>query len=208
VKQGRGIIDLPARTDHRQDGHRVDPMGDPHIGGMKRRRSSDRPSVERRSGNASCFRHLGGGNRSSRRSQATPHLAGASGMIDGIQPHARCSLRGQERPLGTREETMCQVGLRHAVAGAGLAAVLAIAAAWLLPAAAQEASQVRVRGTIESVDGAVYTVKARDGAELKITTAEKANIAGLVKASLSDIKQNSFIGTTAMPQADGSLRAL
>src|SRR5262249_54404288 len=117
-------------------------------------------------------------------------------------------LSGAEVTRQTREEGMRQVGLRQLAARGGLAAVLAMPAAWVVPAAAQEASQVRVRGTIESVDGAVYTIKTRDGAELKITTAENANIAGLVKASLSDIKQNSFIGTTSMPQADGSLRAL
>jgi hypothetical protein len=32
--------------------------------------------------------------------------------------------------------------------------------------------------------------------------------AGVVKASLSDIKQGSFVGVTAMPQADGNQRAL
>src|SRR5215472_14693267 len=70
------------------------------------------------------------------------------------------------------------------------------------------AAPVRVRGTIERVDGAIYVVKARDGAELKLTLAEKPQIAGIVKASMSDIKQNSFVGITAMPQADGSLSAV
>jgi hypothetical protein len=54
----------------------------------------------------------------------------------------------------------------------------------------------------------VYVVKARDGTELKITAAEKPQIAGIVKASLSDIKKGSFVGVTAMPQADGSLTAV
>jgi hypothetical protein len=67
---------------------------------------------------------------------------------------------------------------------------------------------VRVRGTIERLDGAVYVVKARDGTELKIAAGEKPQIAGIVKASLSDIKKGSFVGVTAMPQADGSLSAL
>jgi hypothetical protein len=64
------------------------------------------------------------------------------------------------------------------------------------------------RGTIERVDGATYVVKARDGAELKLTLAANAQIAGIIKASLSDIKQNSFVGITAMPQPDGSLNAV
>jgi hypothetical protein len=51
-------------------------------------------------------------------------------------------------------------------------------------------------------------VKARDGAELKVALADNPQIAGVVKASLSDIKQGSFVGVTAMPQADGSQSAL
>jgi hypothetical protein len=54
----------------------------------------------------------------------------------------------------------------------------------------------------------VYVVKARDGAELKVTLADKPQIAAIVKASLSDIKQGSFVGVTAMPKADGTLSAV
>ena len=67
---------------------------------------------------------------------------------------------------------------------------------------------VRVRGTIERIDGSIYVLKTRDGAELKVTLADDPQIAGVVKASLSDIKQGSFVGVTAMPQADGSQSAL
>src|SRR6266508_3326032 len=67
---------------------------------------------------------------------------------------------------------------------------------------------VRVRGTIERIDGSTYVVKARDGAELKVALADNSQIAGVVKASLSDIKQGSFVGVTAMPRADGSQSAL
>ena len=46
-------------------------------------------------------------------------------------------------------------------------------------------------------------IKARDRADLKVALAADAQIAGVVKASLSDIKQGSFVGVTAMPKADG-----
>jgi hypothetical protein len=85
----------------------------------------------------------------------------------------------------------------------GFAAILSAPMAW-----AQDAPPVRIRGTIERVDGPIYVVKNRDGAELKITLAEKPQIAGVAKASLSDIKQGLFVGVTAMPQADGSQSAL
>ena len=67
---------------------------------------------------------------------------------------------------------------------------------------------VRVRGTIETVDGAVYVVKSRDGSELKVSLTDNPLIVAIVKASLSDIKPGSFIGATGMPQADGSQKAI
>jgi hypothetical protein len=69
-------------------------------------------------------------------------------------------------------------------------------------------NMVRVRGTIDHIDGSTYLVKARDGAELKVALGENPQIAGVVKASLSDIKQGSFVGVTAMPRGDGSQSAL
>jgi hypothetical protein len=88
----------------------------------------------------------------------------------------------------------------------GLICLVAILAAPF--AFAQDAPPVRVRGTIERIDGPIYVVKARDGAELKLTVADNPQIAGIIKASLSDIKQNSFVGVTAMPQPDGGLNAV
>jgi hypothetical protein len=67
---------------------------------------------------------------------------------------------------------------------------------------------VRVRGTIDRVEGDTYIVKARGGAELKVTLAEKAMVVALIKASLADIKQGSYVGVSGMPQADGSQKAL
>jgi hypothetical protein len=94
--------------------------------------------------------------------------------------------------------------IAHSLRMIGFAAILAAPLVW-----AQETPPVRVRGTIEGViDSAAYVVKTRDGAELKVTLAEKPQIAGIVKASLSDIKEGSFVGVTAMPKADGSLSAL
>jgi hypothetical protein len=81
--------------------------------------------------------------------------------------------------------------------------LLALPAAW-----PQEAPPVRIRGTIERIDGSNYVLKNRDGAELNVRLSDKPQIAGVAKASLSDIKQGSFVGITGMPQADGSQKAL
>jgi len=67
---------------------------------------------------------------------------------------------------------------------------------------------VRVRGTLERVDGSTLLVKARDGAELKVVLADNAIVVGIVKASLADIKPGTFVGVTGLPQPDGSQKAI
>jgi hypothetical protein len=76
----------------------------------------------------------------------------------------------------------------------------------LTSASAQEVA--RIRGTIEKVDGNTLAVKSREGQNLTIKLKDGATITGVDKAMLSDIKQNSFIGITAMPQPDGTQKAI
>ena len=67
---------------------------------------------------------------------------------------------------------------------------------------------VRLRGTVDRIEGSMYVIKLTDGTEAKVAPTEKALFVAIVKASLSDIKQGSFVGTTGMPQADGSQKAI
>jgi hypothetical protein len=90
----------------------------------------------------------------------------------------------------------------HALGAASLALLLTGSAL------AQQPKTVRVRGTIEKVDGSTMTVKARDGANLTIKAADNIRVQGLAKASLDDIPTDTFIGVTAMPQPDGSQKAI
>ena len=92
---------------------------------------------------------------------------------------------------------------RRVLVGAALAAAFAVSSA-----SAQQPQTQRVRGTIEKVDGNTLSVKARDGAVLTVALASNATIIGVVKASLADIKEGSYIGSGAMPQADGSQKAI
>jgi hypothetical protein len=75
-------------------------------------------------------------------------------------------------------------------------------------AIAQAPPQVRVRGTVESVNGQVLDVKARDGTTLQVKLADNAPVRAVVKASLADVKQGSFVGATSMPQPDGTQKAV
>lgn len=74
--------------------------------------------------------------------------------------------------------------------------------------AQQPSDAVRVRGTIESKDHQVLEVKGRDGATSSVKLAENAPVRAVIKASLSDIKSGSFVGITAMPQPDGTQKAI
>ncbi len=74
-------------------------------------------------------------------------------------------------------------------------------------AIAQAPQVVRVRATIESVDGAMLTAKSSDGTEMKIKLADNAPVNEVVKAPLSDIKEGSYLAITATPQPDGSQQA-
>ena len=86
--------------------------------------------------------------------------------------------------------------------GAGL-----IGASLIGTALAQQ-PPVRIRGEIEKVDGNTLTVKGRDGSGYVITVPDNVRVMNFVKASLADIKPNSYIGVTAMPQPDGSQKAI
>ena len=65
----------------------------------------------------------------------------------------------------------------------------------------------RIRGQIEKADGGTFSLKTRDGSMLDVKVADDARVAALVKASLADIKNDSFIGVAGMPRPDGSIEA-
>lgn len=65
----------------------------------------------------------------------------------------------------------------------------------------------RIRGQIEKADGGTLSLKTRDGSMLDVKVADDARVAALVKASLADIKNDSFIGVAGMPRPDGSIEA-
>jgi hypothetical protein len=82
------------------------------------------------------------------------------------------------------------------------------ASALAIAAASAQQKPVRVRGTIEQVDGPVLTIKAREGETVKVKMADDVKVVAMVKASLADIKPGSFVGSTAMPDEDGHWKAV
>jgi hypothetical protein len=76
-----------------------------------------------------------------------------------------------------------------------------------LPASAQDT--VRVRGTVERIEGPVYIVKTREGSEVKLVTVEdKPLFVAIVPATMKDIKQGMYVGSAGMMQEDGTQKAI
>ena len=86
---------------------------------------------------------------------------------------------------------------------AGFALLLATSASF-----AQQPPTVRIRGQIDKIEGDVLDIKTRNGETVKVKLVDPARVLAFVKASLADINVGKFIGVTAMPQADGSQKAI
>lgn len=74
-------------------------------------------------------------------------------------------------------------------------------------AALAQSVRTPVRGTLVSAEGNVLTIKGATSTS-KVTLAENARVTYVVKSDLAKIAPGMFIGTAAVPQADGSYRAL
>jgi hypothetical protein len=83
----------------------------------------------------------------------------------------------------------------------------AFAAAIAVTAASAQQTQ-RVRGTIEKIDGNTLLIKGPDGAPVTLTLADNAVVVGVLKATVADIKEGSYIGSGALPQPDGTQKAV
>lgn len=92
---------------------------------------------------------------------------------------------------------------RRTFGASGMALLLAGSAGF-----AQQSPPVRVRGTVEAVNGDVVSVKSRDGADLELKLKDNATVRAVIPAKLTDIKAGTAVGITSSPQADGSLSAI
>ena len=73
---------------------------------------------------------------------------------------------------------------------------------------AQQPPTVRIRGTIDSVDGNTLGITTREGSGVKVKMTDNVAVFAVVKTELSEIKEGSYIGVTAMPEPDGTQKAI
>jgi hypothetical protein len=88
------------------------------------------------------------------------------------------------------------------------AVVAAFAVVSIVSVSAQTAPTVRIRGTIESVDGNTLAIKTREGTDVKVNMTDNVAVFAVVKTSLSEIKDGSYIGVTGLPEPDGTQKAI
>lgn len=91
----------------------------------------------------------------------------------------------------------------RAIAGLLIAAVSTLAVAQ-----APANPPVRIRGTVEKIDGQMLTVKANNGQSMTVKLADNFMVMGIAKASVSDVASGKFIGTTTVGERNGGLVAL
>jgi hypothetical protein len=87
-----------------------------------------------------------------------------------------------------------------------LATALTVSAA--LAQQQQPPGTQRVSGTIERLDGNTIYGKAADGGAITLKLADNVAITVVMKATFADIKPGDYVGTGAVPQADGSQKAV
>jgi hypothetical protein len=88
-----------------------------------------------------------------------------------------------------------------------IAAFVLVAVSAVAVAQAPANPPVRIRGTVEKLDGNMLTVKARNGQSMTVKLADNFTVMGVSKASVADIGNGKFIGTTTVGEREGNLIA-
>jgi hypothetical protein len=89
-----------------------------------------------------------------------------------------------------------------------LAALLIAAVSAVAIAQAPANPPVRIRGTVEKIEGTNLTVKTNSGQSMNVKLADNFTVMGVAKAGLADIESGKFIGTTTVGERNGALVAL
>jgi hypothetical protein len=102
--------------------------------------------------------------------------------------------------LNTRIAHFCKISV--------LACALAGGALMTATAQAADAPRMGVRGVITALEGDTLTVHTNKGQDVRIALNQDTQVRGVTLANIADIKPGSYVGSAAIPQADGTLKAL
>ena len=101
------------------------------------------------------------------------------------------------------------IRLSHHYGRLALAFAAALIPMTLVSASAfADGTPVRVRGSVVSLDGSKLVVHAKDGKDVTVNLADNFAALAVVKSSMADIKEGTFIGTATVTQPDSTLRSL
>ena len=92
--------------------------------------------------------------------------------------------------------------MRHMIS-TSLAALL-----FLTVTAASAQTNVRIRGTITSIDATTISVRSRSGEDMKLALDEKLGVGVATAVKFEDIKAGDYVGSAALKGPDGKLVAL
>ena len=92
--------------------------------------------------------------------------------------------------------------------GRTLAASVLFAGLTVLAHAQSPMDLARVRGTLVAASATTLRIQPNAGDPVDVRVGQDTRVARVTQAELADIKSGSYIGTAAIPQADGSLKAL
>jgi hypothetical protein len=128
-----------------------------------------------------------------------------------VDPQVRYrALRAMLHPVPARQDKreakMSSQALGRALGSAALACLITLGT--LGTVLAQSPPTVRIRGEIQTLEGNVLTIATREGDTATVKLADDFGVSAVVPADMAAIEEGSFIGTAAMPQPGGELRAL
>jgi hypothetical protein len=87
-------------------------------------------------------------------------------------------------------------------------ALMTLAVGPVLAQSPPDGTPIRVRGTVEKLDGQNLTVKSREGQSVSVALAPNVEVITLVKKTLADIKPGDFVASTGVKDKDGKIHAV
>ncbi|UVM48886.1 MULTISPECIES: hypothetical protein [unclassified Pseudomonas] len=97
---------------------------------------------------------------------------------------------------------------RHLIRGASVVTLIGVFTAGFAQAADAPGMRIGVRGEITGISADVMKIHVNSGENVVINLTRDTKTHAVTLANIEDIKPGSYIGSAAVPQEDGTLKAL